>query len=107
MQTMEKPQAMCAECTWQGDVPAVAKCPRCTSRQLRRAELRARLSGPAERALFELRTAVDTSDRLLLAWTEAVASGSVHTLPAHLAYRESLPAVHDAARALLAQPDVA
>jgi hypothetical protein len=34
---LTQPEAYCAEmnCTWQGEVPAIAKCPSCGSRQVR------------------------------------------------------------------------
>jgi hypothetical protein len=38
MKTSTTPEAYCAEmnCGWQGEVPSIAQCPRCASRQLRR-----------------------------------------------------------------------
>lgn len=39
MKTSPPPEAYCAEmnCDWQGEVPAIARCPKCGSRQLRHA----------------------------------------------------------------------
>ena len=41
METTTDPEAYCAEmnCDWQGEVPAIAKCPKCGSNQIRRAEV--------------------------------------------------------------------
>jgi len=41
MKTTILPEAYCAEanCNWQGETPAIAKCPSCGSRQLRKTEL--------------------------------------------------------------------
>jgi len=43
MKTTPIPEAYCAEmnCDWQGEVPAIARCPKCGSRQMRRLAPRA------------------------------------------------------------------
>lgn len=50
----EAPEAACAECGWSGACPAVARCPECSSRQIRRHRELHRLA--AELTVYEEQT---------------------------------------------------
>lgn len=103
MQTSETVQARCAECRWEGELPAVARCPECGSTQIGRADEMPEFGEEALRALFRLRVACQSGDEKRLASHRACldADGPQMAL-ARRFYEMSLYEVHSAAHMLLA-----
>lgn len=104
MQASESVLARCAGCRWEGELPAVARCPECGSTQIRRAEERP-FGEEALRALFRLRVACQSGDETRTVWKQTcldeAAEGPQMFLARRL-YEKSLYEVHSAAHMLLA-----